>query len=544
MATDEKQIGIAVVARDGASVAMKGLATTAKGAMKSISLTAAVGTKSFKALGIGAALFNQSLELARKGMEMFRKGVIETVQKALEFREENDKARETFKQLERAVEIVRARIGDALIPVLQAVAQALIPVLRSMSDWIVANRKLIGTHLTEFLADTATIAVEVLVPAVKAVAMAWHGWLMIIHIIEGAVKGFMSNVQGYIVDVTDTLSDLAGAVGLDSLEKFLSDAGNKANEAMLKLGEESAAAMAEAEKSSAAIDRIGAAAEQAGQKVQYWIGEVAKNSIASLQSAQVGGDEKTSELQAEQAEQAARMKRLDDFTKKFVASRHKMRMEDIKAGKISSKASTDAHLVQMNNLQETQTQTSSTSAFIQSTAVNLAGQLMAGNEDMGGSMMNMSRQIFQSIFQGMIASMFVTGAVAQANVLASMSIIPITGPAMAIATALMFGGIVMKLISQAIQGSKKIGTGFAMGGLVTGGIPGYDSVPANLMPGERVLNVREAKQWEEVQREGMAAAGGGSTVVNMQMNAYGSRAQQRRHLKQVFDPEYKKVRGG
>lgn len=61
-------------------------------------------------------------------------------------------------------------------------------------------------------------------------------------------------------------------------------------------------------------------------------------------------------------------------------------------------------------------------------------------------------------------------------------------------------------------------THLASGGVVTGGIPGLDSVPAMLMPGERVLSVEQNRRFEAMMAGAFSPSGagvlGGQTVVN------------------------------
>lgn len=88
-------------------------------------------------------------------------------------------------------------------------------------------------------------------------------------------------------------------------------------------------------------------------------------------------------------------------------------------------------------------------------------------------------------------------ATAAAGAASSEASIPYIGPAVAAAAAASMFGLVRAYI-----GTLK---GFADGGLVTGGIAGQDSVPALLMPGERVLSVAQTRDFD---RGAMNAANG------------------------------------
>ena len=56
--------------------------------------------------------------------------------------------------------------------------------------------------------------------------------------------------------------------------------------------------------------------------------------------------------------------------------------------------------------------------------------------------------------------------------------------------------------------------GFSRGGLVRGGVPGRDSVPAMLMPGERVLTVSQNRDWESGRAGGWSGGGGDTYIIN------------------------------
>jgi hypothetical protein len=58
-------------------------------------------------------------------------------------------------------------------------------------------------------------------------------------------------------------------------------------------------------------------------------------------------------------------------------------------------------------------------------------------------------------------------------------------------------------------------TPFSRGGMVQGGVPGRDSVPALLMPGERVLTVAQNRDWENGRSGGSSSGGGGGDTYNI-----------------------------
>ena len=118
-----------------------------------------------------------------------------------------------------------------------------------------------------------------------------------------------------------------------------------------------------------------------------------------------------------------------------------------------------------------------------------------------------------AISQAMMATY--KGAVEAASAVAG---IPFVGPALAVAAAASFVAAGLANVAQ-IEG-----VSFAAGGLVQGGVPGIDSVPSMLMPGELVV---PEKNFDDVvsayagSTGGQAAssqAQGGSATVNLQLS--------------------------
>ena len=83
--------------------------------------------------------------------------MIDTVQASLEFRKKNDPVVKQFEQMKKNAQLLRAALGDVLIPVIQAVAAAFQSVDGSLLGWIRSNRKLIASKIVEFLGKAAII---------------------------------------------------------------------------------------------------------------------------------------------------------------------------------------------------------------------------------------------------------------------------------------------------------------------------------------------------------------------------------------------------
>jgi hypothetical protein len=148
---------------------------------------------------------------------------------------------------------------------------------------------------------------------------------------------------------------------------------------------------------------------------------------------------------------------------------------------------------------------------------------------------DMAINVVQTVLK-MALSIVINAAIsAAAQAGSAVASIPYIGPILAIVAA----ATVFSLIAAY---RNKAAKGMAMGGLVTGGIPNQDSVPTNLMPGERVLNKRETQDYEHLKsRE--SRQGGRPMVINVALSqTTGSRSAQENYISKSVLPAIRRFR--
>lgn len=153
------------------------------------------------------------------------------------------------------------------------------------------------------------------------------------------------------------------------------------------------------------------------------------------------------------------------------------------------------------------------------------------------------RETMGSMLKGLVKwglQTAMTNALAAASgAMASTSAIPIIGPLIA-------AGVAAAIFAATTAYQKRVPTDtavpMAMGGIVagrvTGGSYGQDSVPIRAMDGERVLNKREAAEWEKGQR------GGGNVTINVNVSATtGSKLETEKWVRNTLAPAIKSQSG-
>ena len=204
------ETGIDVVGYDKASAVFDTIGDNAKNALQQVRSAGDMAGNAFSRLGDVATRVNQAMELGRKALNFFRIAVTDTIKTALNFRKIGDPAIDAFKNLERNAQILRARLGDVLIPLAQGLMDAFNHVGGSVVDWINANRKLIATNLADWLRDIGTIAVTSVAAGVLQISRAWSGWMEIIGVVKLAVNSFFALAIEGVAVTAEAMATLIG----------------------------------------------------------------------------------------------------------------------------------------------------------------------------------------------------------------------------------------------------------------------------------------------------------------------------------------------
>lgn len=223
------EVGITYFVKDNATVAMGGIADASKASLRSVRQAADGAKRSFEVMGGVATALNQSLELARKGWELMRLAVVDNIAEALRFREAGDPVLEWFSQFKRDAELTRAAIGDALIPVVQTLAESFGLVGDGLRRWIQENRKMIASGILEWVLAVSQAMVKGLLFAINVVSKAWFGWRMVIEATETVVNRYFEAVYAGYEGVVRGFATIASALGLE--------VGKSMDSAAAKLGE-------------------------------------------------------------------------------------------------------------------------------------------------------------------------------------------------------------------------------------------------------------------------------------------------------------------
>lgn len=234
---------------------LKAAGKAAGAASAGVASVGSAASSSFSAAGAAVVVFNQGLELAKKGIEVFRATVGAAIERSMEFRKVGDDMSGFFKDFGREVNLVQARIGDALLPVFRGFIEAVQAAIGPLSKLIEANRKLIGTKLIEWLGSTSKMLVSGLATAVLVVSRTFYTLKASAGIVQIAVNETFAAIIEGAAWVTKAIATAAGVLGA----KGIAAAAGTARDSMMGL-------KAEFERSSAAAqDSVGKAGEAMGQ---------------------------------------------------------------------------------------------------------------------------------------------------------------------------------------------------------------------------------------------------------------------------------------
>ena len=93
------EVGIIITAQDKAATVLKAIGATGSASLAKVRKGAEGAGKALGAMGAAAAVMNQALELGKKGVELFRMAVGDTIAVSLRFRKANDQVVKQFDDL-------------------------------------------------------------------------------------------------------------------------------------------------------------------------------------------------------------------------------------------------------------------------------------------------------------------------------------------------------------------------------------------------------------------------------------------------------------
>jgi len=223
------EVGIVITAEDQATAVVKGMGTAAKASLKSVRSVADKAKNAFSVFGGAMAKVNQGLELGRKLWGAMRIAISDNVREALAFRRAGDPVLDWFAQMKRDTRLLRAAIGDALIPVIQTLAESLGLVGDGAQRWVQANRRVIATGVLGWAIKLAKALTTGIAAGVDLVTKAWFGWKILIDTVAGVLGKFVAFASSGMDRVLDKASEVATALGADGIAGQIDDARGAVN---------------------------------------------------------------------------------------------------------------------------------------------------------------------------------------------------------------------------------------------------------------------------------------------------------------------------
>lgn len=524
---DEVKTGLVVTLKDNASSGLKSFGKSAKTSLDGVRGSAAKAADSFKMVGEMATGLNQGLELAKKGWEAFRLVVIDTIAKSLEFRDANDAAAKQINDFVKSTDTLRARLGDALIPVVQAAIDAFSSAGDGIEDWVVSNQKLIGSTLVSWISTIADILVTGIAAGSHMVVQIWNGWLMVIDSVKLGVNKFFEGLLTGASAAIEAMRWLARATGQDGLAASLSAATSAVSglsAAFAASGDEAAAGIAETAKQ---LDEQESKIADIAHALHQGIGEFGVAAERRLAEAVIGTNTKLEDQLRLQQEAAEAEKVRQDSAIKFIDAVSVKRQaaidNELAKRQMQIKLADDLATQEEERLKTQIEENTQLANTIAGPVVNAMAQAASGAGSFEDAMVGAIGQVIEAVMKQALTFIVAKAAGAAASSYSS-AVEELGWP-----WGLVIGAGAAATAFAAVSAMKSKVKKFARGGLVTGGQPGSDSVPSLLTPGELVLPVgltralfsvagkRPPQESNMFASGGMvpAASGAGGVTVNM-----------------------------
>lgn len=242
----------------------RGLAATAKGAEGFGRAT----SSAFKLFRDGVTTINQGLEILRKVGKLFEATVVDSVKAALEFRDKNDETRRAIEGVGESANVLRVRLGENLLPVLEGIARTLTPIIDQLAMLVSRNRELIATRIVEFFRSAATTITDAfadaLIIATKGVNGLRFAYLALKVAVSEVTAAQLSAVEFLIRGLGQAASvvndDLGGAmIGAADTVRGLADEFARSSDAAQTEMDEAARGVRQLERS---VERVRSAVKQ------------------------------------------------------------------------------------------------------------------------------------------------------------------------------------------------------------------------------------------------------------------------------------------
>lgn len=177
---------------------------------------------SMKVIGAGVVVANQGLNLFRKGWRLLQATIGEVLQTALEF--QTQAVRDEVKEFSNDVQVLKARIGDALLPVVLGFKDALGPLVEGMTEWLTVNNKLVSVKVAEWALDAGRIIGNTLVEAVRFLSYGFTFTRVVVEGLKGSFNLFTTLALAGLRMLLDASASAAEALGAKGMGASLREA--------------------------------------------------------------------------------------------------------------------------------------------------------------------------------------------------------------------------------------------------------------------------------------------------------------------------------
>jgi hypothetical protein len=469
----EERVGLIVEAVDKASAIMKTIGKTGKDSLAAVRTAGDKAGSALKAVGVAAAIMNQSLELAKKGWELFRLAILDTLAAALNFRDANDPVLKQLGEFARNIELIRARIGDVLIPIVQGLADTFGPLIERLNDWIDKNRILLASDLVGWMETLGNVAITVVAKGILLVSRAWSGWVEVINLVKFAFeKQFELMLRG-MAHMLDSVALVAGVLN-DDMGEAIRDAGKAVRGLGEEFGQSADSSLEKIAEQVQAQDDLEQSIERIETAAKRVWGDAAVAMINRINESHKG-------LNRTLEEQAAIAERRETNAQAFFDRE----MARINAEHAASVRRNDAELAmavaRVQKEEELNSQRINMAANYGAAMGTAFAQIALAQEQS-------SKEIIKNVLNQMQIAISAASVEAAVKAIAAHSGIPFVGLAIGVAAA---AAAVTAIQTYAIAK-------FATGGAIEGGAGGIDKNIIAVTRKERVLSVQQNENFERL----------------------------------------------
>lgn len=583
----DREFTLTLKAKDTASAAVKKLGQAMGATTKSVATLSKLGVKTFSAIGSAIVVANQAVELFKTGFSAISGLVGGSLEAVRELRGETNPLVLEMNALATESQAAKAALGTAFASALLAISQAFKGVGAQAAEFLDNNRKLIATKIVQFLFKAAQALVDGIASGLQLANTTWAtltttvdesimsiakfvgAWSEAMLAIEFTDKGqkllndridtmttlyneaekrvnATTDAQGQYADQIETVrarvqelieqgygpamaaakafADAAGPTPLQSTEQALLRIGMHANTLRFAL----------ADGAKQIADGLGLAEgtiefdkfQTKLDEVNGLIGVATPNSLAALKSGVEG-------LYAELGVPLV----IDVDLNNLEQSREAFALYTAQLD-IAVKKAREGFTSLNDEIDNNKTKIEESTAAGQEMASILSGafgaalvSLAEGQASVAEATLDALSGVLNAVIQVALNSIIASALTGQANAIAANLGIPVVGLAVGVAA-----GLAALAAISALKADLPAPKEFAAGGLVTGGTPGRDSVPAVLTPGEFVLT---KKQTDELR---MGGGMGGGVNISLTSKIPPSKAEMKKFVRQNVLPALRDLR--